>query len=650
MPPRHESAGALRGALARQERAHCAGRQKSPMRTRRRIACVTAVLALACTVVGTAFTSAALAAPAPDAAATVAGTSVSSALPTWRNLYDWTAGHGHVGWNSFTSDTDPAAYAFAKGRAEGPGLWLWPTGEDRTYAPPARAEWRYQAPGTTRALSVDVELDYAPRLLSNHCVNLILRDADGVTRASSGFCNTPGDHSNGARPITHLSVADPSPDSPLAKQVAIGFSVKCDKPEPSECAKNISNANADQDGVHIRKVDMTLVDDDQPVPAPTGEWFDLRDKYVNGNATHGVTMAASDDGSGITRVGVEELGVGELDHRESFCDATHHTPELNNRLCPVSLSSPTTIDARPLAEGKHTYRENAQDVAGNVGASDPWVVYIDRTPPPAPHDFNVDIDQDDTTAIVGWAQDADPDLIDGSPGSGVASWQSRFRPAGGDWSAWTTSTDDQIAIPNANPGQTFDIEVNAQDAVGNTSEVASATVVVPDLRSFYSSLSPLGEGSADGDVVVSDGSAGASGQAASVSTSPADGNQPCGPGQAVGKAATFGVQTTRTPAVTWGWFINFDIARRISSEAPFLLLRFTNETTVNGRDETGPGPHDVGPFYVYHSSIKNLHRGRRLKFGDKVHIENFVNGAGKTLDGGDIVVDGHLDFFCTVRR
>src|SRR3954454_2752739 len=98
----------------------------------------------------------------PQTTIAAAGT---PALAAWRNLYDWPAGHGHFGWNEFSSAPDPADYGFARGTADGPGLWVWPTGDDRTYTPPTVAEWRYPAPGTTRARSVAVELDYAPRLL-----------------------------------------------------------------------------------------------------------------------------------------------------------------------------------------------------------------------------------------------------------------------------------------------------------------------------------------------------------------------------------------------------------------------------------------------------------------------------------------------------
>lgn len=121
--------------------------------------------------------------------------------------------------------------------------------------------------------------------------------------------------------------------------------------------------------------------------------------------------------------------------------------------------------------------------------------------------------------------------------------------------------------------------------------------------------------------------------------------QRCGPGTSYGRNAIFGIQTTRTPAVTWGWFIAPGVADAIFAENPFFQVTWNNRTTVNGRAESGPGPKSTGVFYTYHSSIQKLNNGRSLKFGDKVHIENWVFGADK-----NITVRGHLDFYCTVKR
>ena len=87
------------------------------------------------------------------------------------------------------------------------------------------------------------------------------------------------------------------------------------------------------------------------------------------------------------------------------------------------------------------------------------------------------------------------------------------------------------------------------------------------------------------------------------------------------------------------------VANAIFARNPFFQVTWNNRTTVNRRREAGPGPKSTGVFYTYHSSIRNLYNGRKLKRGDRVHIENWVFGSDRT-----ITVRGHLDFYCTVKR
>lgn len=84
----------------------------------------------------------------------------------------------------------------------------------------------------------------------------------------------------------------------------------------------------------------------------------------------------------------------------------------------------------------------------------------------------------------------------------------------------------------------------------------------------------------------------------------------------------------------------------IVARNPFFRVRFTNETTINGRRASGPGPHVTGPRYVYHASIRRLNQPQRdLHYGDKIRIENWVHGQDDRYE-----LRGHLDFRCTVRR
>lgn len=408
----------------------------------------------------------------------VAGAGVVAGLPTWRNLYDWPSGHGSVGWAQASTAPD-GAYTFARGLSAGPGLWVWPTG-GRTYQPGA-AEWRYRAPGTTRVLKATVQLAYPPRLLSHHCIGVVLRDAAGGERSATRFCKPPQPPKGNPAVLT-LTLADPVAAAPTTKDVAVRLELPCDKPNPSACAKNVPSADPVKDGLQIRSVDMTLVDDDAPVPAPAGEWYDLRDRYVNGQRTHALTLAASDAGAGVRRVAAEEIGKGEIASASAPCDPTHRTAALDARICPASFSAPATVDARGLSEGKHLYRLTAQDLAGTTGASPQWAVYVDRTAPRFPAAFQVragvHADPAQPGASVDWDPADDPLLADGSPGSGVGSYTYRYRLDGGAWSAPVDTGAFVVDVPSAREGDTLELQVWARDLVGNVSAAVSATTKV----------------------------------------------------------------------------------------------------------------------------------------------------------------------------
>lgn len=393
---------------------------------------------------------------------------------TWDNVYDWSAGHGYYGWDSATSGAEPSGYSFATGLPAGSGLWVWPTG-GRSYSS-GHAEWIYEAPGTTRALSARVEVTYPPRLLSHHCIAIVLSDDAGSERDAVRFCKPPQAPKGNPASVT-LALADPSSDSPKAKYLAVRLELPCTKKNPKACSKHIPVAEAVQNGLQVRRVEMRLVDDDLPVLAPASEWYELRDQYVNGQGQHNLTLAANDAGSGIERIAFEEFCVGEIASVDAPCDPTHNTPELGNRICPASFSAEIIVDATKLSEGKHIFRETARDLAGNIGVSDSWAVFVDRTGPSTPTNFELRyFEPVDREATVSWDHPIDPTLADGSPGSGTTRSEARYRLNGGPFSEWQEAPDDQIDIDGANEGDAVIIEARAIDGVGNVSAVGSGTL------------------------------------------------------------------------------------------------------------------------------------------------------------------------------
>ncbi|HEX8103524.1 MAG TPA: DNRLRE domain-containing protein [Solirubrobacteraceae bacterium] len=237
------------------------------------------------------------------------------------------------------------------------------------------------------------------------------------------------------------------------------------------------------------------VDDDwDPTPTPKGAWYDLRDDYVDGSGTHQVTLAAEDAGTGVTRVALAEIkSDGTTVERASVrtgCalrDAYASPSILNDPLCPTKYSTSTTINAGPLAEGAHRYRMTAQDRAqpgARTGESPVWTVYVDRTPPSAPTAFRLDaFDAASGDAYVSW-ESTDPDLADGSPGSGRADGEARYSVNGGSFSNWAPVDGTQLRVPGRAPSDTLVVEARSFDDVGRESSTGRsgtiAVVAVPE--------------------------------------------------------------------------------------------------------------------------------------------------------------------------
>jgi hypothetical protein len=392
---------------------------------------------------------------------------------TWRNLYDWPHGHGYVGWHSSTTAGDDYGLAAALGGQ--PGLWLWPAGGKKTYDTADYAQWSYTAPGTTRITSAQLDYEWNNKLLAHHCVDVGLRDGSGAVLTQREICKPP--------PQSPLSLVLRD-DAASAKVLFFSIHVDCGGEET--CSRSIPSKSPLAQGAYARllDVDMTLVDDDLPTLAPAGPLYDLRDTYINGTQTYGVTVHADDAGSGIKSASLGRNGfadpTGTLVSRDAPCDPTHHTPALDARICPASFEYPTTVDSTTLAEGTSHFAEGAVDYSGQVGTSDEWKIYVDRTPPTVPQNLNlVSFTSAGGGIVVGWDPSDDPDLPDGAPGSGISHYDVRYQLNGGDWVGWTSQPDVALAIDGGNPGDVLTFEVKAVDNVGNTSDAATASFTLP---------------------------------------------------------------------------------------------------------------------------------------------------------------------------
>jgi hypothetical protein len=380
---------------------------------------------------------------------------VTPALPTWRNLYDWPNGHGYVGWHT-ASSSQAGAYGMQAALGGQYGLWLWPVGGGSySYSNGNYAEWTYTAPGTTRLSSVQLSFTYRNKLLAHHCIDIGFRDALGAIVTHNEHCKpvSPPDSQRGVS----VSLVDPA-SNPTSKVLYVRIRVDCGG--ASTCSKNIPQLDPLSNGAEARvtSVDMTLVDDDNPVVTPSGTFRDLDQNYDDGRSSRDLTIAASDAGAGIVRNWLERTGTGTVVSSNAPCDPTHHTDALDNRICPPDYTFSTNIDMNQFPEGTNNFVAKSIDPAGNTGASDDWTIFVDRTPPAVPS--GIQLEGYDGVLRLGtltWNESADPALPDGVPGSGLQRYLIRHQVNGGGFGDWMSIDGTSQTIGGISTGDALDV-------------------------------------------------------------------------------------------------------------------------------------------------------------------------------------------------
>jgi hypothetical protein len=216
---------------------------------------------------------------------------------------------------------------------------------------------------------------------------------------------------------------------------------------------------------------LTIVysaDTTPPEDVDEGSDWTEDNSFFKGPEGEPVWMSAQDSGSGVSALSLEEVGGGTVVGELADC-ATK---------CPADFTVNGTVDVTAISEGRHQYRVRAVDGASNQAVSDPWFVSIDRTAPPAPTTLVAAL-RTGGHAPVFWNTPSDPNLADGTAGSGFDAFNYRYRRNGASWSAWTSGQLPSVTLDGASAGDTIDVEVSAKDTVGNVSSVASLTATVP---------------------------------------------------------------------------------------------------------------------------------------------------------------------------
>ncbi len=423
------------------------------------------------------------------------------ALPIWNSTYDWPAGDGYNTWSTLKSTALPQGYQLEPGLPGQPGLWLWPIGSPAAGGnkyPPGYAEYAFRTPGSTRIARASIDTSFRPALYNHHCTDLGLRtDSALIQRTRDCVPPTPGQTTSEAGgPVHHRTVAlfDPSA-APSSKELYVRLEKpSCENGNQLACLKWIPDNNP-TDGSFLRaeKVAMTLVDDDLPVVTPSGAFFDLKDRYIDGKQSYPLQIDSTDAGAGIYAQQFDHTlptppaTIETLGEKNSTCDPAHNTQVLGSRICPPNESLPLTIDTNPFPEGTNKFRAWAVDPARNIGES-LWNVIVDRTPPPAPPNIRF-LTPDEGSGQADWDTSIDPILADGTPASGTTHYRYRSQVNGGAWTDWN-----EIDAPRQITDEVFDrpigtavgFEVVAVDLVGNVSEPSVVSGVVtgeyPDLH------------------------------------------------------------------------------------------------------------------------------------------------------------------------
>jgi YD repeat-containing protein len=219
-------------------------------------------------------------------------------------------------------------------------------------------------------------------------------------------------------------------------------------------------------------------DTDNPTKAePSGEWYDLHDQYTQGIGTHSITMAGADAGAGVKKLTLERGDNTVMATATLPCDPRN---ALNPVACPHVATQTAAFDPSSIPEGAQAFHLRSTDYAGNSIVSANWSVDIDRSGPVFGGDFttSASLDPDTGVAVLDWDGAMDPDLPDGTVGSGLAGYVVRTRPSGGTWSNWVPTNLEQALVANSADGQGYDVEVQPHDQLGNQGAVKAFSVTV----------------------------------------------------------------------------------------------------------------------------------------------------------------------------
>lgn len=230
-------------------------------------------------------------------------------------------------------------------------------------------------------------------------------------------------------------------------------------------------------------------------PTESPPWWanGIVDPAFRPGSVPGIKLDSESDGeiatnsTGSIRIPVSvssPLGLSSVrltDESGNTVDATGPPCESN---CPTHLSTTLTASTAPLSgsgdEGRLHLQVHVVDGGGGEQVHR-FDLVVDHSAPADPTGLAETMyDAESGELDLSWDDQDDPNLADGSEGSGVETSLFRVRRNGGSWGSWSETGGDSAEIEDASVGDTIDIEYRAVDTAGNASAVVDGSVSVEE--------------------------------------------------------------------------------------------------------------------------------------------------------------------------
>ncbi|MCW2996085.1 MAG: hypothetical protein JWQ18_3580, partial [Conexibacter sp.] len=147
------------------------------------------------------------------------------------------------------------------------------------------------------------------------------------------------------------------------------------------------------------------------------------------------------------------VGSAAIDEFDAFVDGSRAVPTTQN-----ATDAAFDLPLQSTGEGRHTVWIAAATASGQERSIQRTLV-VDNTAPVA-SDEAAAMESDTSGQIdVSWSTPTDPQLADGTPGTGVATTSYRYALASGGWSTWSVSASDGFSADDEVVGSALELRV-----------------------------------------------------------------------------------------------------------------------------------------------------------------------------------------------